>query len=1582
MKVIALVAAVAGGVVVGCGAPSDLSEVGMSRHAVTTPLPSTGFVPYPVRTDSNGNPVLGLDGKPQPSWDGSLADLLAADSLAQCVNPESGDEGMLAPDAYLKFLKGKMGSPKCGSQVYANTTQAWLGFRGNPLCNVNTSTMVGQSAGLNRNLNEAAAYFLPQTGMPANVMAGYSTAQGELAVAQVNLCMAKVLREKMLSADILIASGRVQLELLEVIRERVQIAMLYHALVGLAVSTIDTTSFTATNGGQIFGTYRAWSGLTVPTVAFTSVQDQLKHIGRRFAESVEMHIDVTHELGELLARSASAKSDASDLTDPTSTSGTDAEVLWGPGSWRNRLYNLLYGGDPLGRGIDAPSASNRPWGGLGGFVPNASRGVGRFVSTDMERPEVGVLLGLARDADALYLKRDAFDEHGNLTVDVEAAASFIYRDVEARLLERNCLAQTPGGTCAFTVASSGVLSDNDFRSNSYSGSEIWKRHRVRPDDARKLARALAEAIPRVNQFWAIVSVPAQDAHGVFHFGGKHELLSAGGPKSPPGISMTGDEQWYHLAPDFSVLEQENAVSMSPFQSMAGFHMPLTLDVTNIGANQGFVARVSDASHFSMPGETNASLRYLGAISALVATRDAILTGTSWSKDSRAPIGSRAYYSLAGEMVRAANAAVGETAVAVRGERQSKMITGACAEWDPTGGTTFCAQLTHATAQDGSLSTSVTVTVPETLSATDLLSFNTPTPAVAAVPLSGVQTTAAQSPEFQSFAGFTRASLDGATGVTLVRTEPSDFGLQRRTYRVSWPQQGLSFFSGLVRAEYPTLILRLSDGSTPKKYINLGDGVQYVSVNWGDKSGQTSVLRADDGKYLAYGGTLGALAQRMNARIPDAWASPAFDGFGVSTTWIPPSSPELLGANAGESATEFYLRTAKDAAESATAAVKDAVNNLIAEQADAQLQQVAKERSEQIKALEQKSICGDPGTGVSATNCDFVQIPVTFDLTLPCNSSERFCSQAASLLTSTIPKTFMISEPVATRLTEAVVPGFDEFQGGSLQQALIDEWNAYKQISDFLGSFKSQVLSWGAQFESANAQLALATFTADAALKTLALACSQQAFLDAIDAGFSYSDASKVTPYVTADDTGAATSAAVSWQYDGKSWSVGAFIAQGEKCNQASINAPASDPAGFPGVVAASKAAAAVIAQAEGWAASQVGTGTQWIASLASAHAKIDGIRLAGNKAMQMANLDQALQSAGKTTTFGTFRRFHAYDMWRARALLENARRQAVAARRAIEARYVVNLSKMQGDEPFVKAPAQWADEVFDFDLDAPSSVGLSTVPGAGPDAIFPNKLVDYVGNLQSFVQGYNIRRPTAMAQGDTEVLSIAGPDVRDTITTTTSTGPVTVEVLSQEANRWLFHCPDTNTWVSHPGTGQVPIVAGIGQACGTGAPPDQARVAVHLDAWGRIDGREAAPPFDVRHNTRWQRFAVNLVGTGIRDCSQAADPNACYQESFLRFNLRHAGPSWVTNFEEQWRLLGVPMARVEAGKAIAAEEWLDPLNNSWNQSFVSAAARAELFDQPLGGEYEFEFAMTPDVRLDRIQRVQILSETKYWVRQQ
>jgi hypothetical protein len=77
----------------------------------------------------------------------------------------------------------------------------------------------------------------------------------------------------------------------------------------------------------------------------------------------------------------------------------------------------------------------------------------------------------------------------------------------------------------------------------------------------------------------------------------------------------------------------------------------------------------------------------------------------------------------------------------------------------------------------------------------------------------------------------------------------------------------------------------------------------------------------------------------------------------------------------------------------------------------------------------------------------------------------------------------------------------------------------------------------------------------------------------------------------------------------------------------------------------------------------------------------------------------------------------------------------------------------------------------------------------------------------------------------------------------------------------------------------------------------------------------------------------------------------------------------------------VPTATVEGGKGLASEEWVDPVANGFANPTVASVARMELDGRPIGGYYTLDLVLPPDVRVERIERIQLLMQTEYWVNQ-
>jgi hypothetical protein len=263
-------------------------------------------------------------------------------------------------------------------------------------------------------------------------------------------------------------------------------------------------------------------------------------------------------------------------------------------------------------------------------------------------------------------------------------------------------------------------------------------------------------------------------------------------------------------------------------------------------------------------------------------------------------------------------------------------------------------------------------------------------------------------------------------------------------------------------------------------------------------------------------------------------------------------------------------------------------------------------------------------------------------------------------------------------------------------------------------------------------------------------------------------------------------------------------------------------------------------------------------------------------------------------------------------------------------------------------------------------------------------MLDYVGNLQRFVDGYAVGRPSASALGDSDVITLLGPD---TVLTSPLPGPSAGQPNTMRY-AWSYFCPSGSSgqWVGLPQV-QDPakpsgeMMAGkADQACG-GLKPTKARLVFSLDAWARANTYGVQAPPSKRYNARWNRLAVNLVGTGIKDCTQAADSLGCYSSSYVPYDLSQVGPSWVVDYEGAWNVLGVKIGRINQAKALTAEQWLNPVTNGWSEPYVQAVERHEFAERPLDGTYLLELDVAPEVLLGQIDRIQVLADTSYWVRQ-
>jgi hypothetical protein len=800
-----------------------------------------------------------------------------------------------------------------------------------------------------------------------------------------------------------------------------------------------------------------------------------------------------------------------------------------------------------------------------------------------------------------------------------------------------------------------------------------------------------------------------------------------------------------------------------------------------------------------------------------------------------------------------------------------------------------------------------------------------------------------------------------------------------------------------------------------------------------------------GKYLSRGGQLNRIGERAFSVLSYDWSRPAFDPFGIPADWVPPADASLVGGSAGEPSYQYYLRAARQAAVEASTAVQTAIDTLTEETLQSVALQAAEERAEGIAEIEITALCGRTSDCTLSTRLWTPEIPecLTDANGVPLTGERlAWCELARTTLDKMLPAVRLPN--IVLDANTAFAPNFRDYQGSQLQSVLIRQWAAVQKVQGGIESTMDLSIALGTEVEaaqaaraaaqaeflaavaSANAEIAMlddSITEIDALLLEMGSALSDRANRltqlteilaseceDTLDLSELPHDVAERITFVVEGNPSKfifdpvtntvirrpnpkdanygrckATEDGVRMLEDQALGFNSAFLAKvrslvqkrdtlDEQSREAIISGLRSAAVDqVAKIKLAGVAPSRALAQLTP-AATQV---HEAMGELLGAGAELSQLRLKSESQIALAELETNLAQFDAEARFGLSRKFRSYDLWRARALLESSRRLAVAARRAVEAHFVVDLSELQSPQAFVDAPALWSDEVYRPDLDAPTVVGLSVSPDIA-EAVFPNQILDYVENLERFVQGYTISYPTSVAVPDTEAITLPGPDFVQRFDD--PEGPTIVD-LDPGVLGWRFYCPQLDAWVPHPGVGETPLATRAKQAC-NGERPTRARYDFSMDPWARRNNSIGNEPLDQRHNVQWRRLAVNLVGTGIRDCELAGEPLECYSEAFLRFSLAHAGPSWTTNHAQQWRAFDLPTAFIEDGKALATEEWIDPVANSWNLAFVSNVTRGEFAGRPVDGAYELTLELTPDVRIDRIEHVQLLVETAYWVRQQ
>src|SRR5690606_35739794 len=339
-----------------------------------------------------------------------------------------------------------------------------------------------------------------------------------LEYAHLNLCMAQRLRSQLNGGQSLFTPTNDQVEILAVIRERAQLAVVHYGLLAKVFSSTDTVPTQIDDPDFDFLTLiRHWAEQTDPS--------DLQQTGEDFALAVRLHLEATFELARLLERQAATR--------PVSGAGLSrADRDWGLGQPRVRLMNLLYGGDPIGTpGLEPKPGRSRGGVGRFGTLPE-------YVKADMRDPRVGTFLGLASAADALLFRVEPGEFGEPQAFDVAASAERMYRKVEVDLRSQACERETPGDPGCAAEAIEPTLPDVS-QTDEYL---LWQEHRLELLQATTLAQSFAEAfggLVRELPLLPLSNAVHRSNDGKLHLLGSHQT------------ETIDDEPWIHVDPEFT-----------------------------------------------------------------------------------------------------------------------------------------------------------------------------------------------------------------------------------------------------------------------------------------------------------------------------------------------------------------------------------------------------------------------------------------------------------------------------------------------------------------------------------------------------------------------------------------------------------------------------------------------------------------------------------------------------------------------------------------------------------------------------------------------------------------------------------------------------------------------------------------------------------------------------------------------------------------------------------------------------------------------------------------------------------------------
>jgi hypothetical protein len=134
------------------------------------------------------------------------------------------------------------------------------------------------------------------------------------------------------------------------------------------------------------------------------------------------------------------------------------------------------------------------------------------------------------------------------------------------------------------------------------------------------------------------------------------------------------------------------------------------------------------------------------------------------------------------------------------------------------------------------------------------------------------------------------------------------------------------------------------------------------------------------------------------------------------------------------------------------------------------------------------------------------------------------------------------------------------------------------------------------------------------------------------------------------------------------------------------------------------------------------------------------------------------------------------------------------------------------------------------------------------------------------------------------------------------------------------------------------------------------------------------------YNYRSDGIAVNLVGTGLRDCADSPSPSTCWSAGWIPYTIEHLGPYVVRNHRGELYDSPLFQGRIEHGRALAAERYISNPISGTDRSLLEDYWHRELRGRPITGSYLLRIWDADGFRMRNLEDVQIVLDYRYWTR--